>query len=141
MTTVLSHTVVRWSLPILTLAWVAFLFWVSTYDRGVEVVGVSTGFPNPGPWALVHAGAFGLLAALIALSIWAAWPRLAVLLVPLAASFVATAAYGAGLELYQTTLSTRAGAWGDVVFDATGAAAALAVLAALRRWQGSRART
>ena len=58
---------------------------------------------------------------------------------PLAASFVAAALYGAALELYQTTLPTRSGTWGDVALNAMGAAAALAALAALRRRRGSAA--
>ena len=70
----------------------------------------------------------------------AAWPRIAALWAPLPAAFVAATAYGAALELYQTTLSARYGTWGDVALNATGAAAALAALTALRRWRGAAAR-
>ena len=145
MSTALSPTVVRWSLPILTLAWAGFLFWVSTYDRGVPL--------PPGPVCIyprdlltqmpLHMGVFGVLASLLVLSIWAVWRRIDVLLVPLTVSFVAAAAYGAALELYQTTLPTRLGTWEHAAWDAMGAGAAvaaLAVLTGLRRWRGSAAR-
>ena len=136
MNTALSQTVFRWSLPILTLAWAGFLFWVSTYDRGAP----SSGSPN---WVItpaLHIGVYGLLAALLVLSIWAAWPRMTRLLVPPTTSFVAATAYGAVLELYQSKLSSRAGTWEDAAYNAMGAAAALVVLTALRRRQDSAAR-
>ena len=136
MTTVLSHTVVRWSLPILTLAWAGFLFRVSTFDRGVLPSVGSAGFPNLLITPALHIGVYGLLAALLVLSIWAAWPRMTRLLVPLTASFVAATAYGAVLELYQSKLSTRSGAWDEAAYNAIGAAVALAVLAGLHRWRG-----
>ena len=144
MNTVLSQSVLRWSLPIITIAWAAFLLRVSTYDRGELILappGASAGFPNLLLSPALHLGAYGVLASLLVLSVWAVWPRLAVLPVPLTASFVATTAYGAALELYQTTLSTRAGTWDNAAFNGIGAAVALAVLTALRRWQGSRERT
>ena len=138
MTTVLSHTVVRRLLPILTPAWVVFLFWVSTYTRGeLPPAGSSAGFPSLTVAEALHLGGYGLLASLLMLSTWAVFPRMAVLPVPLISSFVAASAYGAALELYQTTLSTRAGTWGDVALNATGAALALAVLTKLRPLQGS----
>ena len=125
----------RWALPVLTLGWAAFLFWVSTSTQAAEAaVGVS-----PDPFDLLvspaaHLGGYGVLAGLALLSSWRTWPRLPM---PLAASFVTAALYGAALELYQTTLSTRAGTWDDVALNAAGAAAALAALTALRRWRGS----
>jgi len=84
-----------------------------------------------------HLGGYGALAGLALLSSSRTWPRLPM---PLAASFVAAALYGAALELYQTTLPTRTGAWGDVALNATGAAAALVVLTVLRRLRGSATR-
>ncbi len=141
MNTALSQTVVRWSLPILTLVWAGFLFWVSTYTRGeLPPAGSSSGFPSLTIGPPLHLGAYGVLASLLVLSTWAAWPRMAVLPVPPVASFVGATAYGAALELYQTVLSTRAGTWGDVALNATGAALALAVLAALRLGLGSASR-
>ena len=137
----MKPTVVRWSLPILTLAWAAFLFWVSTYTRGpLPPAGASPGFPNLLITPALHIGAYGLLASLLVLSIWAAWPRVARLLASLSASFVAATMYGAALELYQTTLSTRAGTWDDAAYNALGAGAALAVLTALRSRRASAAR-
>ena len=130
----------RFALPLLTLAWAAFLFWISTSTRGGEaVIGAS---PDPfdrlvGPVA--HLGGYGVLASLLVLWIWVAWPRIAALRAPLAAAFVAATTYGAALELYQTTLAARAGTWGDVAVNATGAAAALAVLTVARQWRGSAA--
>ena len=56
-----------------------------------------------------------------------------------AAAFVTATTYGAALELYQTTLPTRTGTWGDVALNAAGAAAALAALTVLRRRRRSRA--
>ena len=125
--------VLRWALPLLTLGWAVFLFWVSTSTRGAEAaLGAS---PDPFDRLVppaAHLGGYGVLAALALLSSWRTWPRLPM---PLAASFVTAALYGAALELYQTTLSTRAGTWGDVALNATGATAALAALTALRRWR------
>lgn len=136
--TTAQQAVLRWSLPILTLAWAAFLFWVSTSTRGAEAAVRAS--PDPFDWLIspaAHLGGYGVLAGLSLLSSWRTWPRLPL---PLAWSFVAATLYGAALEVYQTTLSTRAGTWEDVALNATGAAAALAVLTALRRWRGSAAR-
>ena len=104
--------------------------------------GLSAGsdFPYLPLGPALHLGAYGVLASLLALSTWATRPRIALLPVSLAASFVAATAYGAALELYQTTLSTRAGSWGDATLNAAGAALALVVLAWLHRWRGSAAR-
>ena len=128
----------RWALPLLTLAWAAFLFWVMTSTRGGEaVVG---GAPSALARFLApaaHLGGYGVLAGLALLSSWRTWPRLPV---PLAASFATASLYGAALELYQTTLATRTGTWGDVALNAAGAAAALGALTALRRWQGATTR-
>ena len=138
MTTVLSHTVVRWTLPILTLAWVVFLFWVSTYTRGaLPPAGSTSGFPSLTMGPPLHLGAYGVLASLLMLSTWAVWPRTTALSVSFAAPFVAATAYGAALELYQTVLLTRAGSWGDVALNATGAALGLALLTKLRLPRGS----
>ena len=127
----------RWMLPLLTLAWGAFLFWVMTSTRGAEgVVGASPDALDRLVAPAAHLGGYGVLAGLALLSIWRSWPRLPM---PLAASFVTAAVYGAALELYQTTLANRTGTWGDVALNATGAAAALAVLAALRRWRRPKA--
>ena len=127
----------RWGLPVLTLAWGAFLFWVMTSTRGAEgVVGASPDALDRLIAPAAHLGGYGVLAGLGLLSIWRSWPRLPM---PLVASFVAAALYGAALELYQTALPTRSGTWGDVALNAMGAAAALAALAALRRRRGSAA--
>ncbi len=143
MTTAQTQTVLRWSLPALTLAWAGFLFWVSTSTRGSvpPPPGLSGGsdFPYLPIGPALHLGAYGVLASLLALSTWAARPRIALLPVSLAASFVAATAYGAALELYQTTLATRAGSWGDATLNAAGAALGLVVLAGLHRWRGSSA--
>ena len=127
----------RWALPLLTLAWAAFLFWLMTSTRGGEAaVGASPSALARLVAPAAHLGGYGALAALALLSSWRTWPRLPM---PLAASFVTAALYGAALELYQSTLPTRTGTWGDVALNAAGAAAALAVLTALRRWSRSRA--
>ena len=126
----------RWALPLLTLAWAAFLFWLMTSTRGGEAaVGASPSALARLVAPAAHLGGYGALAGLALLSSWT-WPRLPR---PLAASFLTAALYGAALELYQTTLPTRTGTWGDVALNAAGAAAALAVLTALRRWSRSRA--
>ena len=131
----------RWALPVLTLAWALFLFWVSTSTRGAEaVIDASPDVFDRLIAPAAHLGGYGVLASLLVLSIGAAWPRIAALWAPLPAAFVAATAYGAALELYQTTLSARYGTWGDVALNATGAAAALAALTALRRWRGAAAR-
>ena len=141
MATSQSQTVLRWLLPILTLAWVGFLFWVSTYARGpLPPPSASAGFPNLLITPALHLGAYGLLASLLVLSIWTAWPRMARLPASLTAAFVAASVYGAALELYQTSLSSRAGSWGDAAANAAGAAIALAVLVAVRRRRASAAR-
>ena len=144
MTTAQTQTVLRWSLPALTLAWAGFLFWVSTYTRGSvpPPPGTFSGgdFPYLPIGPALHLGAYGLLASLLLLSIWAARPRIAVQPMPIAASFVAAAAYGGALEIYQTALATRVGTLGDAVLNAVGAALALVVLTALRRWRDSAAR-
>ena len=141
MATARLQSAVRWSLPILTVGWAAFLFRISTYDLGAAATpGASAGFPDLLIAPALHIGVYGLLASLLVLSVWAAWPRMGVLRVSLAASFVAATAYGAALELYQTTLATRAGTWADAAYNAIGAALALAVLAGLRRWRGAAAR-
>ena len=128
----------RWALPLLTLAWAGFLFWVMTSTRGGEaVVGGSPSALARLLAPAAHLGGYGALAGLALLSSWRTWPRLPV---PLAASFVTAALYGAAIELYQTTLPARTGAWGDVALNATGAAAALAALTVLRRWRGSATR-
>ena len=143
MTTAQTQTVLRWSLPVLTLAWAGFLFWVSTYTRGSvpPPPGVSSGgdFPYLPIGPALHLGAYGVMASLLVLSTWAAWPRIAFLPLSLTASFVAATAYGAGLELYQTALATRVGSWGDATLNAAGAALGLVVLAGLHRWRGSSA--
>ncbi len=128
----------RWALPLLTLAWAVFLFWVMTSTRGAEAaVGASPGALARLVAPAAHLGGYGALAGLALLSSSRTWPRLPM---PLAASFVTAALYGAALELYQTTLPTRTGAWGDVALNATGAAAALVVLTVLRRLRGSATR-
>ena len=125
----------RWALPLFTLAWAAFLFWVMTSTRGGEaVVGGSPSALARLLAPAAHLGGYGVLAGLVLLSSRRTWPRLPM---PLAASFMTVALYGAALELYQTTLATRAGTWGDVALNAAGAAAALAALTALRRWRGA----
>ena len=132
------ETALRWALPILTLAWAVFLFWVLTSTRGADAaVRVSPDAFDRLVAPAAHLGGYGVLAGLALLSSRRTWPRLPM---PLAASFVTTTLYGAALELYQTTLPARDGTWGDVALDATGAAAALAALAALRSWRGSTAR-
>ena len=128
----------RWALPVLTLAWAVFLFWVLTSTRGAEAaIGASPDTFDRLIAPAAHLGGYGVLAGLGLLSGWRTWPGLPL---PIATSFVTATLYGAALELYQTTLSTRAGTWGDVALNATGAAAALAALTALRRWRGSAAR-
>ena len=128
----------RWALPFLTLVWAGFLFWVMTSTRGGEaVVGGSPSALARLVAPAAHLGGYGALAGLALLSSWRTWPRLPM---PLAASFVTAALYGAAIELYQTTLPARTGAWGDVALNATGAAAALAALTVLRRWRGSATR-
>ena len=128
----------RWALPVLTLAWAVFLFWILTSTRGAEAAFAASpdAFHRLIPPA-AHLGGYGVLAGLGLLSGWRTWPRLPM---PLATSFVTATLYGAAIELYQSTLPARAGTWGDVALDATGAAAALAALSALRRWRGSAAR-
>ena len=121
-----------------TLAWATVLFWLLTSTSGAEAaVRVSPDAFDRLLAPTAHLGGFGLLAGLALLSSWTSWPRLRI---PLAATFVTATLYGAALEVYQTTLLTRAGTWGDVALNAAGAAAALAVLTALRRWKGSAAR-
>ena len=128
----------RWALPVLTLAWAVFLFWVLTSTRGGEAaVSASPDFFDRLVAPAAHLGGFGVLAGLALLSSSRTWPRLPM---PLAASFVTATLYGAALELYQTTLPARAGTWGDVALNASGAAAALGALTVLRRWRGSAAR-
>lgn len=127
----------RWALPLLTLAWAAFLFWVMTSTRGADAaVRASPDLFDRLVAPAAHLGGYGVLAGLALLSSRRTWPRLPV---PLAASFMSAALYGAALELYQTTLANRTGTWGDVALNAAGAAAALAALTALRRWRGSAA--
>ena len=127
----------RWALPLLTLAWTAFLFWVFTSTSGARAaVGVTPDLLDQLLPPAAHLAGYGVLAGLALLSSWRTWPRLPM---PLAASFVTAALYGAALELYQTTLPSRVGSWGDVALNAAGAAAALAALTALRRWRRLRA--
>ena len=127
----------RWALPLLTLAWTAFLFWVFTSTSGARAaVGVTPDLLDRLLPPAAHLGGYGVLAGLALLSSRRTWPRLPL---PLAASFVTVALYGAALELYQTTLPSRVGSWGDVALNAAGAAAALAALTALRRWRRLRA--
>ena len=93
-------TVLRWSPPILTIAWAAFVFRESTYDRGelpLVPPGASPGFPELLLAPALHLGAYGLLASLLALSIWAVWPITSRLPLSLSISFVAAVAYGAAL--------------------------------------------
>ena len=128
----------RWALPLLTLAWATLVFWVMTSTTAPETVGGVS--PDPLDRLLepaAHLGGYGVLAGLALLSSWRTWPRLPM---PLPASFVTVALYGAALELYQTTLPTRSGTWGDVALNAVGAAAALAALTALRWWRGAATR-
>ncbi len=128
----------RWALPLLTLAWTAFLFWVFTSTSGARAaVSVTPDLLDRLLPPAAHLGGYGVLAGLALLSSSRTWPRLPM---PLAASFVTATLYGAALELYQTTLPARAGTWGDVALNASGAAAALAALTVLRRWRGSAAR-
>ena len=137
MTTRWVGAALRWALPVLTLAWAVFLFWVSTSTRGAETaIGAS---PDSFDWLVppaAHLGGYGVLAGLLVLSLWA-WAAHSRLWAPLAVSFVVSALYGGALELYQSTLANRSGTWGDAALNATGAAAALAALTALRWWRGS----
>ena len=127
----------RWALPLLTLAWTAFLFWVFTSTSGARAaVGVTPDLLDRLLPPAAHLAGYGVLAGLALLSSWRTWPRLPM---PLAASFVTATAHGVALELYQTTLPSRVGSWGDVALNAAGAAAALAALTALRRWRRLRA--
>ena len=128
----------RWALPVLTLAWAVFLFWISTSTRGADVAfgALPDAFDRLIPPA-AHLGGYAVLAGLGLLSSWRTWPGLPM---PVAASFATATLYGAALELHQTTLATRSVTWEDVALNATGAAAALATLTALRRWRGSAAR-
>ena len=132
----------RWTLPVVTLGWAAFLFWVSTSTRGAEAVVAASPdvydslFDRLLPVAS-HLGGYAVLAGLVLLAGRRAWARLPM---PVAASLVTTTLYGAAIELYQTTIPMREGTWGDVALNATGAAAALAALTALGRWRGSTAR-
>ena len=142
MTTSRAGLALRWALPLSTLAWVAFLFWVSTSTRGAEAAVAASPdlydrlFDRLLPIAS-HLGGYGVLAGLVLLAGRRAWARLPM---PVAAAFVTATLYGAAIEVYQTTIPAREGTWGDVALNATGAAAALAALTALRRWRGSAAR-
>ena len=128
----------RWGLPAATLAWAGFLFWVSTSTRGAEAAtGVSPDRFDLLIPPVAHLGGYAVLAGLLVLSIWMASAGRQPLWVQLAVSFVVPTLYGGALELYQTTLAHRSGTWGDAALNATGAAVALAALAALRRWHGS----
>ena len=126
----------RWALPFLTLVWVLFLFWVFTSTRGAEgTFGVS---PDPFhrliPTA-AHLGGYGVLAGLIGLNLWGVTRLATRFWAVLATAFLVATVYGAALELYQTTLPSRYGSWGDVGLNAAGASAALVALTALRRWR------
>lgn len=108
------------------LAWMAILFWLASSPPPASL-------PRWVGWDKVqHAGAYGLLAALLWRALRGTWPPLPSWGVFLGAACI-TSAYGALTEVYQAFLPQRAAEGWDWVADTVGGLVALMGLQARRR--------
>lgn len=114
------------------LLWMLGIFALSSQSRGPQAPGLS------GQLVAVagHLVAFGVLAVLIAWSIGVEFDRLSRRAV---VAYAITIFYGVSDEIHQSFVPGRHATVQDVVIDAIGAAASLAMMCLVARWRRERA--
>lgn len=123
--------------------WAAVVGYVSLVPRPPEPPGA--GLLAPGVWPLAaHVAMYAVLGGLVVLAVRSttSGPRLTIFPRAYWAGIAIPSAYGVALELMQRLVPNRAGTWQDALADASGAAAAVTVAAAVdpafRRWRAHR---
>ena len=127
--------VVRAVLGTAALGWAALTFYLLTSPDppGAGVVVGASWLPQ---WVIPtvgHLGLFGVLAALLTALAFAARLRVRYLIASTVAVVVLNAAYGAALELYQSTLPSRYASWTDGAVNFLGAVGGVAAVVLLMR--------
>ena len=128
------------SVPFLAaLAWMVFVFVETTAPVGTRVPGSGSGIFFDRFDLFAHAGALGLVAGLLALSVLALRLSAYARALRTAMPVIVATAYGGVIEFVQRTIDGRAGSWSDLAADFGGALLAVVALDALlalqRRWR------
>jgi len=120
--------------------WMTYVFLETTDPVGTRVPGSGSGIFFGNFDLFAHAGAMGLVAELLALSVLALRLRAYARVLRTATPVGVATAYGGVIELVQRTIDGREGSWADLTADFGGALLAVVALEALLALRRRRAR-